>query len=207
MLKLRTQNSELGTQNFVAALCACVIIFLGGCRQQQKIEDQKPIAEQKEAKESPAKLSAEIEQLKKQVESLMGINKQARTEALSTLSTVEVTNRSDLYDKDDDKKRETLVVYLKPIDDMGDTVKATGSVDIELWNLNAPSENATLGQWKIEPEELKKYWTSSLMSTHYKLQFDIGPKLTGKEKELTLKVKFTDYLTGKVFTGQKVINK
>lgn len=184
--------------------------LLVGCQKEQKTEGEKAAVEaKKEIKDtnSPAKLSAEIEQLKKQVESLMGINKQARTEALSTLSTVEVTNRSDLYDKDDDKKRETLVVYLKPIDDMGDVVKATGSVEVELWNLNAPSQDATLGQWKIEPEELKKYWTSSLMSTHYKLQFDIGPKLTGEEKELTLKVKFTDYLTGKVFTGQKVINK
>ncbi|HBG27265.1 MAG: hypothetical protein A2Y10_12625 [Planctomycetes bacterium GWF2_41_51] len=197
---------KFSIRNFIL-LCICNIIFITGCQKKQKSENDKASVSPKDTKESPVKLSEEIAQLKKQVESLMGLNKQARTEALSTLANVELTNRSDLYSKDDDKKKETLVVYIKPIDDMGDVVKAAGLVEVELWNLNAPPKDATLGQWKIEPDELKKYWTSSLMSTHYKLQFNVGDVLTGSEKELTLKVKFTDYLTGKVFKGQKVINK
>lgn len=194
-------------QNLIVVLSVCGIILIAGCQEKQKKEAGKDsIAGQKETNESPVKLTEEITLLKKQLEGLMGINKQARTEALSTLSSVELTDRSDLYSKGEDKKKNTLIVFLKPIDDMGDVVKAAGAVEVELWNLNLPPENAMLEKWKIEPEELKKTWTSSLMSTYYKLQFDVGSILTGSEKELTLKVQFTDYLTGKIFKGQKVIN-
>ena len=191
-------------------LCVCGIVLFAGCQEKQKTSSQKAvIAEQKPAQDtnSPAKLADEIAQLKKQVEGLMGINKDARTEALSTLSAVEVTSRSGLYSNDTDKKKNRLVVYLKPIDDMGDVVKAAGTVDVELWNLNLPAQNAMLGQWKVVPEQLKKNWTGSMLTNYYKLQFDVASILTGEEKELTLKVQFTDYLTGKIFKSQRVINK
>jgi hypothetical protein len=214
MPTIRTKNIEHRTQNYFIFLCVFSLILFAGCEGKQKAEKQKVentsvTTTQKEIKDtnSPAKLSAEVERLKKQVESLMGINKEARTAALSTLSAVELSAKTGLYTNEQTKKKDKLVVYLKPIDDMGDVIKAPGAVDIELWNLNAKPESALIGQWQVGPEELKKYWTSSLMSSHYKLQFDLGSKLAGSEKELTLKTQFTDYLTGKVFKSQMVINK
>jgi hypothetical protein len=204
---------RIWNSNIIAVICICGVILFAGCQGKQKTEPQKaPLQETKQTKEikesnSPAKLSAEITQLKKQVETLMGLNKEARTEALSTLSAVKISDRSGLYTNDETKKKDKLIVYLRPIDDMGDVVKAAGSADVELWNLNAKPENSLIGQWKITPQELKKKWTSSLLSNHYKLQFNLGSALTGKEKELTLKTQFTDYLTGKVFKSQMVINK
>jgi len=183
----------------------CILVF-AGCEEKQNVESSSVKKEVRDTN-SPTKLSAEVAQLTKQVESLMGLNKDARTAALSTLRAVELLSKSGLYVNDTTKKKDKLVVYLKPIDDMGDAVKAAGEVNIELWNLNAKPETALIGQWKVSPEELKKKWTSSLMSTHYKLDFDVSDKLTGKEKELTLKTQFTDYLTGKVFKSQLVINK
>lgn len=201
----RTQNTEFRRRNCFVFLFVLNLIFSVGCQEKQKIE---PAASQTKAPEkSVAKLSEEVAQLTKQVESLMGLNKEARTAALSTLKAVELSAKSNLYTNDTTKKKDKLVVYLKPIDDMGDAVKAAGEVNVELWNLNAKPENAMLAQWKVAPEELKTKWTSSLMSTHYKLDFDVSDKLTGKEKELTLKTQFTDYLTGRVFNSQLVINK
>ncbi|MGD0785318.1 MAG: hypothetical protein ABR969_05850 [Sedimentisphaerales bacterium] len=153
-----------------------------------------------------ARVAAENKQLKEKLETLMGIDKPARIEALSTITAIEITSRSGLYDKNKDKKNDTLIVYLKPIDDMGDVIKAAGAVDVELWNLNAKPQEALLKSWVIEPKELKKNWSGSLMTCYYKLQFDVNSVLTGKEKDLTLKAQFTDYLTGKVLKGQKVIN-
>ena len=166
-------------------------------------------ATQKEVKDanSPRKLAAEIEQLKKQLEGLMGIDKQARIEAISTITSIEVTSRSNLYDKNNDKKKEKLVVYLRPIDDMGDVIKAAGAVEIQLWNLSAEPNEALLKSWKIEPKELRKTWSGSLLTSYYKLQFDVNDIPGGKEKDLTLKVQFTDYLTGKVLKAQRVISR
>ncbi len=200
-----TQNSKLKTQNFFVSLCLCGIILTAGCQEKQKVVSAP--TETKAPAKSNAKLTDEVAQLTKQVEGLMGLNKEARTEALSTLKAVELLSKSGLYPNDTTKKKDKLVVYLKPIDDVGDVIKAAGEVDVELWNLNAKPENAMLAQWKIVPEELKKRWTSSLMSTHYKLQFDAASALAGTEKELTLKMQFTDYLTGRVFKSQLVINR
>ncbi len=204
---MRTQNSELRSQNFVAALCFCGVFLIAGCGEQKKT-DQSQALSQKEVKDanSPRKLAAEIKQLKRQLEGLMGIDKQARIDAISTITSIDITRRSNLYDKNDNKKKETLVVYLRPIDDMGDCIKAAGAVEVQLWNLSADPDGALLKSWEIEPEELKKTWSGSLLTSYYKLQFDVGDILTGKEKDLTLKVQFTDYLTGKILKEQRVIN-
>jgi hypothetical protein len=210
---IKYQNCGICQRQIVSLLPYIIISlilmpFFAGCQEKQKAETPKAaLAETKAPAKSTAKLSDEVAQLTKQVEGLMGINKEARTAALSTLKAVELSSKSGLYTNDKTKKKDRLVVYLKPIDDMGDAVKAAGEVNVELWNLNAKPENAMVAQWKVTPEELKKKWTSSLMSTHYKLDFDVSSKLLGKEKELTLKTQFTDYLTGKVFKSQLVINK
>lgn len=206
MAQIRNQKSEFFVFYFLA-----FIFLIAGCEEQQKVKPAGGKAQalsQKETKDanSPRKLAAEIKQLKKQLEGLMGINKQARIEAISTITSIDVTGRSNLYDKNDDKKKEMLIVYLQPIDDMGDCIKAAGAAEVQLWNLNAEPNEALLKSWEIEPEELKKTWSGSLLTSYYKLQFDVSDILTGKEKDLTLKVQFTDYLTGKVLKAQKVIN-
>jgi hypothetical protein len=230
---MRTQKTEHRIQNVITFLCICSLFLVAGCEEKKQIKKAKqpPALKQKEVKanqkstkaskkaeqvkKSPedmnsagnrARLAAENKQLKEQIATLMGIDKPARTEALSTITSIEITSRSGLYDKNKDNKKETLIVYLKPIDDMGDVIKAAGAVDVELWNLNAKPQEALLKSWAIEPKELKKNWSGSLMTCYYKLQFDVNSVLTGKEKDLTLKAQFTDYLTGKVLKGQQVIN-
>jgi len=209
------QKSKLKAKNYLFCLLSAVfcVLLLAGCEEKKQIKtaNEKPgILGQKAPADSnsPKKLSAEVKQLKEQLETLMGINKQARIEALSTISAIELTSRCGLYDKNKDKKKETLVVYLKPIDDMGDCIKAAGAVEIQLWNLNTEPNEALLSKWNIEPKELKKSWSGSLLTSYYKLQFDVNSVLTGKknEKELTVKAQFTDYLTGKILKAQRVIN-
>jgi hypothetical protein len=211
-------------RNFISLLCICGLFLVAGCEEKKQIKTAKqpPVLKQKETKASAktdqaekkiaddkgncARAAAENKQLKEQLETLMGIDKPARIEALSTLASIELTNRSGLYDKNNDGKKEMLIVYLKPIDDMGDVVKAAGEVEIQLWNLNAKPQESLLKEWAIEPKELKKDWSGSLLTCYYKMPFDVNSVLTGKEKDLTLKAQFTDYLTGKVLKAQSVIS-
>lgn len=202
--------AKMKTHNFIAALCVCGIIFFAGCEEKQKIKTEtgkKKISQQKAPQDnnSVSKLKAENKKLTEQIETLIGLGKPARIKALSTLTSIDLTSRSGLYAKSNNKKKDTLIVYLRPIDDMGDVVKVAGIADVQLWNLNLKPENALLKEWKIEPEDLKKKWSGSLLTSYYKLQFDVNSVLTGKEKELTLKTQFTDYLTGKVLKSQRVI--
>src|SRR4030042_1572913 len=148
-----------------------------------------------------AALKAENEELKRQLETLMGIEKSVRIEAVSRVLSIELTERCGIYDKDSDGKKETLIVYLRTIDDMGDCIKAAGAVKIELWDLDAKPQDALLKSWQIEPAGLKKSWSGSLLTSYYKLKLDAGA-IADDKRGLTRRAEFTDYLTGKVLKAQ-----
>ena len=120
------------------------------------------------------------------------------------LKKLEIARRTGLYDKNNDGIKEKLIVYLRPVDSDGDAVKTVGSVRVELWDLNQKPQKALLAKWSIGPLELKKLWLSGVLTHYYHLSLDVGKQIDEK-KELTVKVSFTDYITGQVLTAQKTI--
>jgi len=192
-------------------LCLAGLLVFGGCEKNAAIKtdkQSKPILSPTSIQQENVKIKAENEQLKKQMETLIGIDKQVRIDAISTVSAIELTGRSGIRSKSKDSNdvNEVLIVYLKTIDDMGDVVKSPGEVKVELWDLNTKPAEALLGSWTVEPVKLKKSWSGSLMTNYYKLTFDVVaiPK-DKKRQELTLKAEFVDYMAGKILKAQKVI--
>lgn len=122
------------------------------------------------------------------------------------LKRVKITRYTNFYDKDNDGKREKLIVYIEPIDLDGDAVKAAGTVNVQLWNLNNLNGQALLGQWQVDPNDLRKLWYDTLVSANYRLIFDAPPGLDVLAEPLTVKVTFTDYLTGEIFRDQYAID-
>jgi len=148
----------------------------------------------------------ENEQLKKQIETLTALPKDQRE--LWSIQRIEIGRWSGLYDKDKDSQREKLIVYVQPIDQDGDTVKSPGEVEVQLWDLNKKDGQALLAKWHIGPDQLKKLWLTTLLAVNYKLTFDVADKaelFKSASGGLTVKVAFTDYLTGIKFQEQKVI--
>jgi hypothetical protein len=190
----------------VAALAVCA--FLLGCdrgMEKSLFSQIKLLAEEKtELKLQVEKLQGANEELTKQVETLSALGPEVRLEALGRLASIEISGRSGLYDKDRDGTKETLVVYVRTIDDAGDAIKAVGSVEVQLWDLEA-EDNARLAQWRIKPDELKRLWSSTVMTSYFRLTFDASELLRDNEKELTVKVTFTDYITGNILRKQRVI--
>jgi hypothetical protein len=144
-------------------------------------------------------------QLGRQVETLAGLPEDVRLESLYSLKSVKIGRYSGFYDKDKDGKNEKLIVYIRPIDEEGDEVKAGGTVDVQLWDLNKADNEALLGEWRVQPDELKEVWYATLVTINYRLMFDIADKVDNFEHIMTVKVTFTDYLTGKVFKVQRII--
>ena len=161
--------------------------------------------EKSELKVRSERLEAENEVLTNQVQRLSALGPEVRVEALSGLSMIKISKRSGVFDKDKDGRKEKLIVYVRPIDETGDVIKAAGAVDVQLWDLNASSGEALIGQWTVEPEALKTLWSGTVMTNYYRLTFDVKNLLVGETEELTVKVQFTDYVTGKIFREQKVI--
>ena len=170
-------------------------------------------------KEKNLKLEQENEQLQKQIETsqqaneklkrqitvLSELSPEVRLEQLYDIHHVTIGKYTDLYDKDKDGKKEKLIVYIQSIDAEGDVIKASGSVDVQLWDLNRDESEAMLGEWHVKPEQLKELWFATVVTQNYRLMFDVGNIIENFEEPLTVKATFTDYLSVKVFKEQKVI--
>lgn len=205
------QKSILSPLILHFTLCFSVFVFLvTGCSTANKKES--PAVEIEQLKQKNEKLRNQIEQsnsenkkLKEQIQVLSGIPENERLEILNRLETIKIGRYTGFFDKDDDGKKEKLIVYIQPIDKQGDTIKAAGAAEVQLWDLNKSENQALLGQWKVEADELKKLWFSTMITTNYRLTFDVADIVESMEAPLTVMVTFTDYMTGKVFKEQTSI--
>jgi len=151
------------------------------------------------------RLRRENETLAQQVSTLAMIDKDVRKAGLSAPEQVRIGRHSGLYNKTQGQTPDSLVVYVEPMDAAQDTIKAAGRMQVELWNLAAVPEQAKLAVWQVEADDLKTLWGRGLLGAYYRLTFPLEGALKGDEKELTLTVRFTDYLSGKILTDQKVL--
>ena len=192
-------------------IIAALMVIAAGCDSNgnQSLWDQiKSLTQDKsKLKQRVDTLEAENAELTACVETLTALGPEKRIEALSGVQRIAIEKRSGLADKDKDGKAETLVVYISPRDDTGSAVKAPGEITLQLWDLNAPSDTALLKEWIIEPMQLKKLWSSTVFTNYYRLSYKVADLLNDQQTELTIKVTFTDYITGKTLNAQKVIKK
>ena len=159
----------------------------------------------KQLQDRVALLETENQALRRQAEPAFNLPVEAGVKAFYKLQRIRLTRYTGLYDKDKNGTKEKLIVYVQPVDQAGDVVKACGSVDVQLWDLSADPNRALLGSWHADPQELHKMWFATLVTINYRLVFD-RPQGTPDDRPLTVKVVFTDDLTGQVFTEQAVIS-
>ena len=188
-------------------LAGCLLAIFGGCENGGKkrisLADQIEKLQQEKTQliSQVEKTEAEKKQLKEQMQVLTGIRAEVKLEDLYTLQKVGIHRYSGFYDKDEDGKKEKLIVYIQPMDRQGDIIKVPAAVDVQLENWNGKR----LGQWHVGVNELKKHWFSTLIKGNYRLMFDIADKVDDFTEPFTVKVTFTDYLTGRVFKQQRAI--
>ena len=202
-------------QNFGRALCLIMVClapwFLTGCgigsarKSACEIEVQRIEREKTELMREMQQARAENAQLAEQIKALSMIPQDKRVNPY-TLTRIKIAKYSNFYDKDNDGRREKFIVYFTPIDAEGDAFKASGTVHVQLWNLDNVNGQALLNQWQIEPEALRGMWFDTLVSANYRLVLDTPEQLDTLADPLTVKVTFTDYLTGEIFRDQLAID-
>jgi hypothetical protein len=203
---------------FQAKRQICCLVFVWavlvglGCRQGTVVstgpeQGADPELENRRLAASIKTLEQEKEQLEQQVNTLAGLPETVDALQFFKLRDVKLTKRTGLYDKDKDGRCETLIVYIKPLDQDGDVVKAAAQVDVQLWDLNSDGAEALLGTWAVEPEKLRKLWFSTMLSINYRLMFDLPGKAISLQGPLTVKVVFTDLLSGVVFNQHALVKK
>ena len=205
----KPRQSVVGTLGLIVVCLAPW--FVTGCgigsarKDAHEIKAQRIEREKTELMRDLQQARAENEQLAEQIKALSAIPRDKDTNPYA-LTSIQITKYSNFYDKDDDGKREKFIVYFTPIDPEGDAMKASGTVNVQLWNLDNLNGQALLHQWQVEPEKLRGMWFDTLVSASYRLVFDTPAELDILADPLTVKITFTDYLTGEIFRDQLAIN-
>ena len=198
------------SQRTILHLCACALVlsFAVGCEDSRKLTSAEQIRtlrrENRQLQNQLQEAESQNQQLKKQVQVLSGLPED-KFDSLYDLKKIRLTRYTNFYDKDKDGKKEKLIVYLQPVDSEDNKVKAGGTVDVQLWDLSKESDKSLLAEWHVKPDELKKFWFDTFLTTNYRLAFDVNDIVKNFDKPFTVKVTFNDYLSGKVFEEQKII--
>lgn len=186
-----------------------IMVFLAlavvaGCNgpKQEPISDQsvKLLEENISMKTQLTRLEADNKQLNKQIAVLQGLPQDKRLDKVINITQLKVLSKSSFFDKDKDGYEESLYVYFSLIDETGDSLKVPGEVQIELWDMNKPKDAPLLKRWDFSAEELKKKWASSFASQNYRICLDVDDIKFDPDADLVLRVVFTDYISGKVFS-------
>jgi hypothetical protein len=205
-------NHILRNSAFICLLSSVFCLyFVAGCESSQTPKN--PLAEQvetltrdkREMMRQIEQLESENKGLQKQIKTLHGLPDDTSLKEIYEVKSVRITKYTNLFDKDNDGKMETLIVYIQPVDQEGDIIKIPGDVHVQLLDLDKEKDPVVLGKWHLTPVQMKKLWLNAFMKTHYRLTFDITGRVDSYEEPLTVMVTFTDYLTGKVFEEQKQI--
>lgn len=93
------------------------------------------------------------------------------------------------------------VIYLSPSDGRGRFLQIVGRARVSVFQLTADGKSQTLGQCDYSPAEVRDAWRSGLMGTHYTLKVPLSPDWKC-EGTVTVKLEFTDGLTGNKFDAQ-----
>ena len=200
------------TTGLALFLCSCALLhFVAGC--QDSAGPINPLTKQVETLTRDKRemmrqielLESKNKDLQKQIKTLHGFNNDVSFKDLYEVQSIKITKHTNLFDKDKDGKKETLIVYIQPIDQDGDIIKAPADVHVQLLDLDKEKDPVVLGKWHLTPDQLRMLWIDALIKTNYRLTFDIAGKVPNPDKTLTVMVTFIDYLTGKVFEEQKLI--
>jgi len=207
----RIMNHKLRYSIFCLLFSVFCLYFVAGC--ESNATPKNPLAEQVETlTRDKREMMRQIEQLEskskglqKQIITLHTLPDDVKLKDIYEVQSIRITKHTNLYDKDNDGKRETLIVYLQPVDQNGDIIKVPADVHVRLLDLDKDKDPVVLGKWHITPDQLRKLWFNALLKTNYRLTCDVADKLDTYEKPLTVTVTFTDYLSGRVFEEQKLI--
>ena len=189
-------------------ICSLVLVWAAlaglGCRQgagepAATGRGVDPAVENRRLASSIKALERERKRLQQQIDTLAGLPETVDAAQFYKVGDVKLTKYTGLYDKDKDGTCEKLIVYINPVDQDGDIIKAAGRVSVQLWDLDANGAEARLGTWTVEPEELRKQWFATMLTINYRLVFDLPRKAISLQGPLTVKVAFTDLLSGVVF--------
>lgn len=149
-------------------------------------------------------LKASLAQREGQVRTLQALGDK-RMENLFRVDRIRLGRHTGGYREADSEPDEGIRVYLKCVDTHGDTIKAAGDVTVHLFDL-AGDEPVRIGEYSFGVDEIEKRWYAGPLTYHYRFDCPWGEGGPPLRNDVTVRVIFVDYLTGKKFSVQKNVS-
>jgi hypothetical protein len=170
-------------------------------RAHEQIQAQKEHIEKLENDLIAAK--ATIDHQAEQIHTLLDLG-DARMSKLIVPVEIRLTRMTGGYENDDVPGDDGVIAYVQPIDADGDVVKVAGSLEMDVFDLANPSAESLVAHAELDVDNTRKAWHGRLWTNHFTIKCPWPPpnRTPPKHRELTVRVRFTDYLTGNVLTAQ-----
>jgi len=98
---------------------------------------------------------------------------------------------------------EGLKIYLTPVDETGEPLKSTGTVEVDAFDLTLGTDNR-IGHWSFDANAMKPRWRSLAMLRAFVLECPWQKQPA--HSKLAVKVTFHDELTGRVYDQIQEVN-
>ena len=124
-----------------------------------------------------------------------------RLAELFTVGSVQIQKESGSTDLGTgDGKLKGFRIFIRTLTADGMVLPATGKLEVEAFDLPpAPDQPVRIGTWTFSAEEMKKNWYAGLGLNHF--AFNLPWETPPRHADVTFKVRFTEALTGNVFTA------
>ncbi len=149
-------------------------------------------------------LSEQVRTQRQQIKTLQALGEK-RLDRLFTVAGIQIGRHSGGVNQDEPPGQDAVKIFLSPTDAEGHVLKAAGDVKVQLYDLAMPKDKTLYAEYAFPVDTIGEHWSGGLLANHYSF---LCPWPNGRppaHSELTLRVEFTDYLTGRSFDAQKAI--
>jgi len=145
----------------------------------------------------------QIDELSLRLQRVQSMSPDQKLELLPHVTSVRLASLSGGFDDNHDGVDDGIVLYINPVDQEGDIIKAAASVQVRLLDLSAQGEPQQVGQVSLDANQMRPLWFGKL-GAHYTVKVPwSGGRTRPPAASITAVVSFQDYLTGKVYPIQQ----
>ena len=194
----------------LAAITGVLVLALlvGGCDNSARRTEQESLRvamdQARQLRQQNADQLRRIDQLQGQLEVLRGFGPE-RLEKFVTVARISLGRYTRTYDADEDGVDDGIKVYLLLEDGSGDTIKASGEIEIDVLDLAAQAGQRDIGHWDYSLDESAAHWLDGFGTNYFKFELPWPDGHTPAHANLTVVTRFNDALTGRAFETQKVV--
>lgn len=203
-------RSRVGALHTALAVLTALCVAAGGCDLFQgdevitlKQENERLNREVGRLERESVSTQQTVDELHKQISRLQFLGAK-RLDLLYYAESIEIEQLSGGYDDDKQPGDDGVIVYLRPLDRVGDPIKAAGDIRIELFDLAAPEGEQKIGECIIPVTEAQNMWYGRFMTYHYTIRCPWEGRPPANP-DVTVRASFIDYLTGKELNATREV--